>query len=170
MKFESLELFIINGAEREVDAWWAEKGMELGVIKWALSYRSPSDGEWTTRCDQIEDEYSSKQPCFPVADHWADNDEWWYGYDIVPHYTTDRSLSHDIEDRMEELGSQFNYMFELGHMTSETDTTGTEDDWALVRATNRERILAAARVMNLSLTNPEGLDDSDKSKGKSSPD
>ena len=72
-------------------------------------------------------------------------------------FTTDRRLSHNIEDRMAELNHGGVYSLALEDIIEQ----GLDDNgmkvwaarsiryWGIIRVTNRQRILAAARAMSL---------------------
>jgi len=140
---DDLKDFILNGNARDVDAWFAEKCMGLSVD--SNAYMLIGETKYESSGVKIE------------------------RLEVIPYYTTDRRLSHDIEDRVKDLKLSTQYALALVDFVDQEEYYALAY-WGLLRATNRQRILAAARAMGLSLTNPEGLDDSDKGKTKSSPD
>jgi len=127
---DTLEAFILEGPEREVDAWWAEKGM--GIRTCLLEEGPPGE---------------CRLEPYDVTDF---ND---VGYPI-PHYTTDRALSHVIEDRLasDEINKPWYYAHELLQIVTGGPTLQPNEIpalWKVLAATNRQRILAAARAMGL---------------------
>jgi len=134
---DTLEAFILEGPEREVDAWWAEKGMGI-------------DPEINTATGTPYHPSTVRTPPKP--------------------WSTDRALSHVIEDRVEEWRDDdpsiwSRYIDNLLDVTKGPLTIAPElkdyfdkhfgsginrgQAWFLLRATNRQRLLAASRAMGL---------------------
>ena len=131
---DTLEAFILEGPEREVDAWWAEEGMGLSVC------RCGSDPECECETDAVID---------------------WKGNIVCPYdqmnfnYTTDRGLRYVIEDRVR--GDRwFYYCQELIDIVDRIGGTESYLVGKALDATNRQVILAAARAMGLTYGEQSG--------------
>ena len=129
---DALAEFILDpngtfGNEREVDAWWAEHGMG-----WRYSQLDP-DGK------------------SGADSYWDDSDgPVWMGVIGEYLFTTDRALSHVIEDRVAGLGLDISYDSAMNDLYMGSESL--DGILTFVRhVTNRQRILAAARAMRLSL-------------------
>ena len=121
MTTDTLEDFILHGDAREVDRFWAAKGRD-----------------WKTICQCDEPLIQMGLRCNNCL-----------GYRALD-YTDPNAHPRLIEDRVKELGHFWEYLDELNHLylideiSKDYGVTG----FAL-GATNRQRILAAARAMGL---------------------
>lgn len=122
---DTLSEFILEAPAREVDAWWAEKGMDFAV-------RLLAGAE-------------------PII--W--NSQTAKGTKFVEYYTDDRTSPRAIYDRVKKLGLADMFAYELGWIVDrenyDEDKEESQHMWDLITATNRQRILAAASAMDLAL-------------------
>lgn len=142
---DALEQFVLHGDAREVDAWWAEKGMGLTVSSehdWFHPTLWPSNRRHCrNRCGEVifvRLGEPKPKPCTGSA----------------PHYTTDRDLARVIDDRVEEYGNVTVFCKHLFEMASDMPWSGEcnpSDIWHVRRLPMRQVILAAARAMGLEL-------------------
>jgi len=123
---DDLKRFVLEGPAREVDAWWAINGQGWRVV-------CNCTDEWPHICSECN-------------------------AGVAPEFTTDRTLSHVIEDAVRAqkpivVLAYFAMICEVVSVTKNDGDWTAEPLWhgAILHAdaTNRQRILAAARAMGL---------------------
>jgi len=142
----TLEDFILNAPDREVDAFWAEHGMGKTVqcagdatVEGTFPdyYDDPVIGVWSCRLCGFESIGDTEPVIKPHLSH-------------IPHYTDrDRCDPKCIEDRVREAQVMFKYADELVSATAGHNRFHAHTWARLINATNRQRILAASRAMGL---------------------
>ena len=121
---DSLATFILTGEARAVDFWWADKGMGI-------------DPEINTATGTPYHPSTVRTPPKP--------------------WSTDRGLRYVIEDRVREVATPdcateyYRQICTIVHGRFWEDTPVWHGAYLHAEATNRQRILAAARAMGLEL-------------------
>ena len=121
---DGLEKFVLKGPDREVDAWFQKEGFGITpcMCPQAPHGYDPDDGH-CLRCGEVGS---------------------------APHYTTTRILQYVIEDRVRESDILWAaYIVDLLIMLDHEKISRLDVASGLLNATNRMRILAAARAMGL---------------------